>query len=126
MVFVLPGAAAAALGRVLDERTQLEFAGFLLIVIGLGVVGLLPWPERAVAPGLLARARGSSFLLGAAFAVCAAPCIGAVLASILVLAGDSATVLRGSVLLFAYSIGIASAFVLAGIAFARAMGAFRW
>jgi cytochrome c-type biogenesis protein len=33
---------------------------------------------------------------------------------------------RGSVLLFAYSAGIAIAFVLAGIAFARAMSAFRW
>ena len=44
----------------------------------------------------------------------------------LVLAGDSDTVVRGSVLLFAYSAGIAAAFVLAGIAFARAMGAFRW
>ena len=61
--------------------------GFILIVVGLGFIGLLPWPERAVAPGLLQRARGSSVLLGAAFAVCAAPCIGAVLGSILALAG---------------------------------------
>jgi cytochrome c-type biogenesis protein len=91
-------------------------------------MGLLPWPERVMAPGLLegARRRGSNALLGAAFAVCAAPCIGTVLASVLVLASDSSTVLRGSVLLVAYSAGIASAFVLAGIAFARAMGAFRW
>ena len=46
-----------------------------------------------MAPGLLtgARKRGSSVLLGAAFAVCAAPCIGTVLASILVLAGDTGT-----------------------------------
>ena len=73
-----------------------------------------------------ARRTGSNALLGAAFAVCAAPCIGTVLASVLVLAGDSDTVVRGSVLLFAYSAGIAAAFVLAGIAFARAMGAFRW
>ena len=58
-----------------------------------------------------ARKSGSSALLGAAFAVCAAPCIGTVLASILVLAGDSQTVVRGSVLLFAYSAGIACAFV---------------
>ena len=48
------------------------------------------------------------------------------LASVLVLASSSSTVLRGSVLLLAYSLGIAVAFVLAGIAFARAMGAFRW
>ena len=76
VVFVLLGAGAAAIGSLLDKRTQLEFAGFLLIVIGLGFVGLLPWPERAFFPQLMTRARGSSVVLGGAFAVCAAPCIG--------------------------------------------------
>jgi cytochrome c-type biogenesis protein len=126
VVFVLLGAGAAAIGSVLDKRTQTEFAGFLLIVIGLGFVGLLPWPERAVAPGLLRRARGSSLLLGAAFAVCAAPCIGAVLASILVLAGSAGSIARGVLLLAAYSIGLAAAFVAAGVAFTKAMSTFRW
>jgi cytochrome c-type biogenesis protein len=126
VVFVLLGAGAAAIGSVLDKRLQLEFAGFLLVVIGLGFVGLLPWPERTVAPGLLARARGSSIVLGAAFAVCAAPCIGAVLGSILALAASSGTVVRGVVLLAAYSLGLGAAFMLAGIAFTRAMSAFRW
>jgi cytochrome c-type biogenesis protein len=128
VVFVVLGAGAAALGSVLDKRTQTEFAGFLLIVIGLGFVGLLPWPERTIAPGLLTRARGrgSGVLLGAAFAVCAAPCIGAVLASILVLAGSAGSVARGVILLVAYSIGLGAAFVLAGVGFARAMAAFRW
>lgn len=128
IVFVALGAGAAALGGYVDAGRRNEIAGFVLVVLGLLFMGLLPWPERMVAPGLLegARRSGSNALLGAAFAVCAAPCIGTVLASILVLAGDSATVLRGSVLLFAYSAGIASAFVLAGIGFARAMGAFRW
>ena|SRR2546421_232149 len=126
VVFVVLGAGAAAIGSVLDKRLQLEFAGFLLVVIGLGFIGLLPWPERAVATGLLARARGSSVLLGAAFAVCAAPCIGAVLGSILVLAGSAGSVLRGVVLLAAYSVGLGAAFVLAGVAFTRAMATFRW
>jgi cytochrome c-type biogenesis protein len=128
VVFVALGAGAAAIGGVVDAHRRTEIAGFVLVVLGLVFVGLLPWPERLVAPHLLegARRRGSNALLGCAFAVCAAPCIGTVLASILVLAGNSSTVLRGSVLLAAYSAGIAAAFVLAGIAFARAMGAFRW
>jgi len=89
---------------------------------------VLPWPERAVAPGLLQRAhrRGSAALLGGAFAVCAAPCIGTVLASILVLAGSSGDIARGVVLLLAYSLGLGAAFLIAGVAFARAMAAFRW
>jgi cytochrome c-type biogenesis protein len=128
VVFVLLGAGAAAVGSAVDKQTQLKIAGFVLVVLGLAFVGLLPWPEHAVAPGLLtrARARGSKALLGGAFAVCAAPCIGTVLASILVLASSSGTVLRGVALLVAYSLGLGAAFVVAGVAFAHAMRAFRW
>jgi cytochrome c-type biogenesis protein len=128
VVFVVLGAGAAAIATVFEANRQNEVAGLVLVVLGLVFMGLLPWPERAVAPGLLsfARGRGSNALLGGAFAVCAAPCIGPVLASILVLASDSRTVLRGSLLLFAYSVGLGSAFLLTGVAFAHAMRAFRW
>ncbi len=127
-VFVVLGAGAAAIASVVAKTTQTQIAGFALIVIGLAFVGLLPWPERAVAPGLLrgARRRGSAALLGGAFAVCAAPCIGTVLASILVLASSSGGIVRGVVLLLAYSLGLGAAFVASGIAFAHAMRAFRW
>lgn len=126
LVFVVLGAGAAALGSALPQERRTELAGLLLVVFGLAFAGLLPWPERLVAPGLVARARGgSSALLGAAFAVCAAPCVGAVLGSVLVLASATGTVARGIVLLTAYSLGLACAFLLAGVAFARAMGAFR-
>jgi cytochrome c-type biogenesis protein len=127
-VFVALGAGAAAIGGVVAPRLQTEIAGFVLVVLGLSFLGLIPWPERIMAPGLLggARQRGSSLLLGGAFAVCAAPCIGTVLAAVLVLASNSATVLRGSLLLAAYAVGLGAAFLVAGVAFARAMGAFRW
>jgi cytochrome c-type biogenesis protein len=52
--------------------------------------------------------------------------MGPVLGAILVLAGSTSTVLSGSVLLFAYSLGLAVPFVLAGIAFSHVMGPFRW
>jgi len=128
VVFVVLGAGAAAIASVVTKSTQTEIAGFFLVVIGLAFMGALPWPERAVAPGLLQRAGrgGSAALLGGAFAVCAAPCIGTVLASILVLASSSGTISRAIVLLLAYSLGLGAAFLLAGVAFARAMRAFRW
>ena len=128
LVFVLLGAAAASIASVVPKSSQTQIAGFALIVIGLAFVGLIPIPDSAVAPGLLQRARhkGSGLLLGGAFAVCAAPCIGTVLASILVLAGSSGDIARGVVLLLAYSLGLGAAFVLAGVAFAHAMRAFRW
>jgi cytochrome c-type biogenesis protein len=128
VVFVVLGAGAAAIGGVLDNNRQTEVAGFVLVVLGLAFAGLLPWPERIVAPGMLGGARksGSRALLGGAFAVCAAPCVGITLAAILALAADSHTVVRGVILLAAYSLGITAAFVLIGIAFTHAMAAFRW
>jgi cytochrome c-type biogenesis protein len=128
VVFVVLGAGAAALGGWVDQETRTKLAGFVLVVLGLAFAGLLPWPERMLAPGALTRARasGSRVLLGAAFAVCAAPCVGVVLGAILALAADSRTVVRGCVLLAAYSLGITVAFVAIGIAFTRAMSAFRW
>jgi cytochrome c-type biogenesis protein len=129
-VFVLLGAGAAAIGlnAVEDQFLLEQIAGFVLIVFGFVFMGLLPWPERLLGAGLVtgARERGSGFLLGGAFAVCAAPCIGPVLGSILLLAGDSGTVLEGSVLLAAYAAGLALPFVLAAALFTPAMGVFRW
>jgi cytochrome c-type biogenesis protein len=128
-VFVLLGVGAALLGgRLFADQFLLErIAGFVLVVLGFAFMGLLPWPERLVGAGLLqnARGRGSRVLLGGAFAVCAAPCIGPVLAGILVLAGSSDTVAEGAILLGVYSLGLAVPFVIAGAVFTRSMSAFR-
>ncbi len=129
-VFVSLGVAAQLIGDGLfrDQFLLQRIAGFVLVVFGLAFMGLLPWPERLVGAGLVqgARSRGSSVLLGGAFAVCAAPCIGPVLAAILVLAGSSDTLFQGAFLLACYSLGLAIPFVLAGAIFTRSMGAFRW
>ena len=128
--FVALGVGASLLGASLlrDQFLLEQIAGFVLVVFGLAFMGLLPWPERLVGAGLVqgARSRGSRVLLGGAFAVCAAPCIGPVLAAILVLAGSSGTALEGAALLAVYSLGLAIPFVLVGAAFTRMMGAFRW
>ena len=130
ILFVALGAGAGLVGNAvaLNSTRVQAVAGFIVIVFGLAFAGLLPVPERLVAPGLVgeARRRGSSALLGAAFAVCAAPCMGPVLGAILVLAGSTATVAEGSVLLLAYSLGLAIPFVAAGIAFTHVIGPFRW
>jgi cytochrome c-type biogenesis protein len=129
-VFVLLGVGAQLLGGSLlrDQFLLEKVAGFVLVVFGLAFMGLLPWPERLLGVGLLqeARSRGSRLALGGAFAICAAPCIGPVLAAILVLAGSADTVGQGALLLAAYSLGLAIPFVLAGALFTRMMGTFRW
>jgi cytochrome c-type biogenesis protein len=130
-VFVALGAAAGAAGGLLDDRRLLMMiAGLLVVVFGFAFMGLLPFPwlERLAAPELVegARRRGSRALLGGAFGVCAAPCIGPVLASILALASEGSTAAQGSLLLLVYSAGLALPFLLVGVGFDRAMGASRW
>jgi cytochrome c-type biogenesis protein len=132
VVFVALGALAGVAGGALadDRDVLLKVAGIVVVALGFAFMGLLPIPflERMAAPGLLdaARRRGSSVLLGGAFGLCAAPCIGPVLASILALASESSTVGQGSLLLLVYSAGLAVPFVLVGIGFDRAASAFRW
>ena len=127
-VFVLLGAAAAAVGSVVDQRTQFEIAGFVLVVLGLAFLGALPMPERIVAPGLLGRARGRGLERAARRRVRRVRrAVHRHRARVdpgprLVVGNDRA----GVVLLAAYSLGLGAAFVLAGIAFAHTMRAFRF
>jgi cytochrome c-type biogenesis protein len=131
-VFVALGAAVAAAGSLFGENRELllAVAGLIVVVLGFAMMGLLPLPflDRLVAPGLVegARGTGSAALLGAAFGLCAAPCIGPVLAGILALAGEGQTVAQGTLLLLVYSAGLALPFLLVGVGFDRALGAFRW
>ncbi len=131
VVFVLLGTVIAGAGGLIDDpRLVKQIAGIVIVVLGLAFMGLLPLPylDRLAAPGLLEEARGSGsrVLLGGAFAVCAAPCVGPVLASILALASNSTTAWKGAILLAVYSLGLAVPFLLVGIGFGRVMSASRW
>jgi cytochrome c-type biogenesis protein len=131
IIFVALGALAGAIGGLFDDPRLLSMvAGLIIVIVGFAFMGLLPfgWIDRMVAPELVdsARRSGSRVLLGGAFGVCAAPCIGPVLASILALASQGSTAAEGSLLLLVYSLGLAIPFILVGIGFDRAMGASRW
>jgi cytochrome c-type biogenesis protein len=132
LVFVTLGAAAGLAGNAFGQNQQLlrHLAGVIVVAFGFAMMGLLPLPylDRLAAPGVVegARRSGSSVLLGGAFAFCAAPCVGPVLASILLLATDATTVAEAALLLLVYSLGLALPFLVVGIAFGRAMSAFRW
>jgi cytochrome c-type biogenesis protein len=128
VVFVALGAAANAIASVLSAETKQAVSGFILVLAGLAFMGLLPGTDRIVAGGLLQKARrsGSRMLLGGAFAICAAPCVGPLLGSAFAAAGNSQTVLRGSAWLAAYSAGLGAAFLIIAVFFVRGMTFFRW
>jgi cytochrome c-type biogenesis protein len=73
--------------------------------------------------GRLVTSRGgwlASFGLGAIFAIGWTPCIGIILGGILMMAASSGTVLQGTALLIAYTIGLGLPFLLIAAVFDRA------
>jgi cytochrome c-type biogenesis protein len=73
--------------------------------------------------GRVVSSRGgwlASFGLGAIFAVGWTPCIGIILGGILMMAASSGTVLQGTVLLVAYTLGLGLPFLLIAAVFDRA------
>ena len=127
-VFVALGDLTASATSLLNRQSLNMVSGFVLIVVALVLIGLIPTPTATALPALLVGARrsGSRMLLGGAFAICSAPCVGPVLATALVLAGSSANVSKASLLLTFYSLGIALPLVACTLVFARAMRGFRW
>jgi len=67
----------------------------------------------------------SSALMGISFSAGWVPCVGPILASILFLASDSATVGEGATLLAIYSLGLGIPFLITGAAFSWASGFLR-
>ena len=68
---------------------------------------------------------GKSFGIGSAFAVGWTPCIGPILGAIVTLAASSATVLKGTVLLASWSLGLGVPFLIAGLALGQVMAGIR-
>jgi len=122
VVFIALGASASVLGVFLREhRLALRHAaGVLIAIFGLHTAGLLriPWlyRERRVR---LDPIKGAgpvrSAALGVAFGAGWSPCIGPMLGSILLLAGNATTLGQGVALLTAYSLGLGLPFLLAAL-----------
>ncbi len=124
-VFIALGATASELGALLlyNRVPVARIAGVFIAAMGAfllleGRVGFFSrggeWSQR-MAGGKL----GTAPLLGAAFAVTWTPCIGPVLGAVLTLAGTTASLSQGVLLLTAYSLGLGVPFLALGLSVAR-------
>lgn len=99
-----------------------RIGGVVIIYLGLASLKLVPSPFSRLHSGLPhPQTTGylSSILVGSAFAIGWSPCVGPVLAAILVLAGTTASLTSGVTLLLAYSIGLMLPFAVVGLFTAR-------
>ncbi|MGW5663033.1 cytochrome c biogenesis CcdA family protein [Streptomyces sp. NPDC003758] len=129
-VFVSSGALFGFFGSTLQEHKDVlsKVLGVFMILMGLFFMGAMPWftqrefrfHKRPVA-GLV-----SAPVLGALFGIGWTPCIGPTLSSVLMLSSDQGSAGRGALLTVAYCLGLGVPFVLAAVAFRKALGAFGW
>jgi cytochrome c-type biogenesis protein len=123
IVFMTLGAAASAAGQALARWLPLvtRVGGAVIALFGLYLLGALrlPWLARERRVQLASRPTGwiGSVAVGMAFGAGWTPCIGPVLASILLFAGLEATVMEGTLLLGTYGLGLAVPFVGAAVGF---------
>ncbi len=130
-IFVALGATASYIGSMLlpHRDVLMQVSGFFIIVMALVMIGLFRVPllyrEKRFH---FARNFGiwSAFPMGMAFAFGWSPCIGPVLTSIFAYAAAQGTVQRGALLLFAYSLGLGTPFLVVALFAGRMFQSLGW
>lgn len=129
-VFVAFGATASLIGKTVAQYfdTLSVIAGLIIIVMGLHFLGLfrIEFLYRQLRMNVDRKPAGllGAYIVGLAFAFGWTPCVGPILAAILLIASSAGSAMRGALLLTAYSLGIGIPFILAAIFMGRFMHLF--
>tara|TARA_Y100000310_G_C20444328_1_gene697606 strand:+ start:50 stop:757 length:708 start_codon:yes stop_codon:yes gene_type:complete len=118
-IFILFGAAASALGKILLQNSNYLriVAGTIIVIFSLQLLGIINigflnfekkyYTNKSTKPLFV-------FIMGMAFGFGWTPCIGPILGSILALASIEESILKGIVMLSFYSLGLAIPFIISG------------
>jgi len=121
LVFILMGASASLLGStVFEYRDWIRIiGGVVIIVLGIHMTGVIRLRALEFEHRLQIQKKPlhmlGTFLVGMAFGAGWSPCIGPLLGSILIVAGNQATVANGIGLLAVYAAGLAIPFLILSI-----------
>ena len=121
LVFILMGASASYLGGLMFTYKKLIriIGGILIIILGIHLTGLIRVPGLDFEKRITLEKKPLHFfgtlIIGMAFGAGWSPCIGPLLGSILIIAGNQETVWQGVILLGIYSSGLAIPFIIISI-----------
>lgn len=127
LIFISFGVLAGFFGSFIGPYRSIlsQIGGAFIILFGFMMLGALNFAPlqreytvslpKSIKPG----ERFSAFLMGSIFALGWTPCIGPVLATVLLLASTSATVVSGGLLLGIFSLGLAIPFLLTALLYAH-------
>lgn len=119
-IFIASGAAASALGRtiILYRDWLNSLAGITIIVMGfhfLGIFKISFLHREARLEVNKPVGLWGAYVMGLAFAFGWTPCMGPILATILVMAGNGDSLKDGALLLTVYSLGLGIPFILSAV-----------
>jgi len=124
-IFIILGGLASFLGaHITKYRLVLQFIGGIVItILGIHLTGIIriPWLETEKRVQIkkskvhFIEAIIGAFIAGMAFSAGWTPCIGPILGSILIVAGNQETIYRGMLLLSVFSAGMALPFLLLAV-----------
>lgn len=123
VVFMTLGAAATSAGQALNQVLPWlnRVGGVLIMLFGVYLLGAFRSVllSRDLRVHLASRpaGRAGSFLAGVVFGAGWTPCIGPILATILLFASQESTAARGALLLLVYAAGLAVPFFMAAVGF---------
>jgi cytochrome c-type biogenesis protein len=127
VVFVVLGMLSGYFGATLTVYKSIlaQIGSMFIIAFGLMLIGVFQIPvlrnafQRIRVPKMKKGRVIRPIVLGVVFALGWSPCAGPLLASILLLASQTGTVVEGGVLLMIFSLGLAVPFILTGALFAQ-------
>jgi cytochrome c-type biogenesis protein len=118
LIFILLGASASYIGGFINQYSDAIriVGGTLIILFGIHLIGIFRIKAFDVEKRIHVQSKPLHFLgtffVGMAFAAGWSPCIGPALASILIIAGNQASVGQGMILLGIYASGLAIPFII--------------
>lgn len=118
IVFILMGVLASTFSKFIHEYSNYVniIFGIFLIIIGLNYMGVIFVKFLNKTKGMKQDNKNLTFitsvLFGIIFSLSWTPCVGAFLSSALILASTVGSILKGTILLVLYSLGLAIPFII--------------